>query len=485
LRLGFDDRRPACAALLLLACAVGEGGRVDDEGTGDETIGGTSTGGPGTGITVGNTTVGTEGTEGGPTSLTNADDDEGMGPAECGNGMLDPNEMCDDDNEVDADGCNNDCLPSGMVIWQETVGSAAAQVDEGFGVVADVDGNFFIAGYTGIAAGTTDGWLRRFSPEGGAYWTVTLMGAAGLNDAFQGIALTDGDGVFIGGYTTNADMTYDAWVRSVDRFGGEQWTNTFDAPGATATVITRVATDPDGSLLVVGYHDTMANGQNILVRKYSVDGVPIWTRSYDGPAMGNDYGYGVQATDDGQIYVTGTESVAGEGSNMWLGNYDVDGNLIWSRSYNGTASLDDYLQDVAVDPEGSAYVCGYSAAVDYPWHVFVRRYDADGQIVWTDEYPGAMVLGAHCNGIARDPTGDIVIAGGEMRDQDGTPVRDALVRKYSADGEPKWTTRVPGGAAGPDYGREVFVDAERLIYATGAIDTGADVRDIWMARLTP
>lgn len=461
---------------------MGEGARVD-HGTGDETIGDTSSSSTAGGV-AGDDVPGTEGTEGGPTSLTNADDDEGMGPAECGNGQLDLDELCDDGNEIDADGCNNDCVHSGMVVWQETVGSAAMQVDEGFAIVADSDGNFFVSGYTAIAAGTVDGWLRRFSPEGGAYWTVTLQGAVG-NDAFQGMSLTDTEGVYIAGYTTAADMTYDAWVRAVDRFGGEQWTSTFDAPGATATVITRVATDPDGALVVVGYHDTLANGQNILVRKYSVDGMAIWTRSYDGPALGNDYGYGIEVTEDGHIYVTGTESVPGEASNMWLGNYDVDGNLIWSRSYNGTLSLDDYLMDVAVDPAGNAYVCGYSAAVDYPWHVFVRRYDPDGEIVWTDEYPGAMVLGAHCSGIGRDPTGDIVIAGGEMRDQDGTPVRDALVRKYSADGDEKWTTRVPGGVAGPDYGRDVYIDGERLVYAVGSIDTGTDARDIWIARLTP
>jgi hypothetical protein len=273
-------------------------------------------------------------------------------------------------------------------------------------------------------------------------------------------------------------------VRKIDRFGAELWTSTFDAPGATSTAINRVTADGDGSLIVVGQHDTVAQGLDVLVRKYSPDGMVVWTRSYDGPAMGNDYGYGVAVADEGYVYVTGSETTAGEGLNMWLGRYDIDGNLIWARSYNGLAGLDDYLLDVDVDPEGNAYVCGYSAAVEYPWHVFVRRYDPDGELQWTDEFAGAASLGAHCNAIAHDINGDVVVTGGEMRDELGVPVRDVMVRKYDDDGSLKWTRAIPGGALGPDYGRDIFVGGDATIYATGSIDTGVDVRDIWIARLS-
>ncbi len=454
---------------------------MNDEGA-DEGTGSSSTTSP---IGDDSADAGPEGSgsEAGPSSLTVADDDEGNGPADCGNGMMDLYELCDDGNEVEADGCNTDCVPSGHVVWQETVGSGAMQIDEGLGIVADGDGNFFVGGYTGSAAGTVDGWLRRLSPKGGAYWTVTLQGAAAANDSFNSVALGEEDGVYVAGYTGVADMTNDGWVRKIDRFGAELWTNAFDAPGATSTVINRAATDGDGSLIVVGYHDTMAQGNDLFVRKYSTDGMVVWTRSYDGPAMGNDIGYGVAIADDGYIYVTGSESTAGEALNMWLGRYDTDGNLIWSRSYNGAAGLDDYLLDVDVDGEANAYVCGYSASVDYPWHVFVRRYDSDGELQWTDEYPGATTLGAHCSAIAYDINGDVVITGGEMRDDLGMQVRDVLVRKYSAAGDVKWTTKIPGGALGPDYGKDVYVGPDATIYATGSIDTGADVRDIWMARL--
>ena len=60
-----------------------------------------------------------------------------------------------------------------------------------------------------------------------------------------------------------------------------------------------------------------------------------------------------------------------------------------------------------------------------------------------------------------------------------------LVRKYDTDGNERWTSIVPGGATGPDYGRELAVDANGEVWVAGALDSGADARDIWVGRFTP
>ena len=71
--------------------------------------------------------------------------------------------------------------------------------------------------------------------------------------------------------------------------------------------------------------------------------------------------------------------------------------------------------------------------------------------------------------------------GGEMV----AAVRGVMVRKYGPDGTALWNVVIPGGAAGPDYGREVDIGAGEQIFVTGSMDTGADVRDIFLALLTP
>lgn len=475
--------RVSSLAVLLVACAAGEAARDAGE-SGTETEAGSvgsSVGSDPTSPSAPATTF-DESDDGGPgPSPTAADDDDGGGPAVCGNGNLELNEDCDDGNTEDSDGCNADCTPSGAVLWEQTIGSGVMAVDEAYDVVADDDGNFTVVGYAATATGPTDGWIRRYSPMGGAYWTVAHAGAGGANDAILGVELDAEGASYLAGYASAADMSNDGLLRKIDTFGADLWVSAFDAPGATSTVVRGVAVDAEGSVIVVGDHDTTAAGHEVMLRKFTADGMPVWTRNYGGEAGGNDIGMGVAAVPSGSLYVVGYEAVAAEGTNMWLGKYDVDGNLLWSRSYNGVASLDDYLSAVVTDEDENAYVCGYESSVNYPWHSFVRRYDGDGNIVWTDEFLGETSEGAHCFGIARAPNGDVVVGGGVIE----ATVRDVMVRRYAAEGTVRWSTHIRGGAMGPDYGRALSIDEDGMIYVAGAIDTGADARDIWVARLSP
>lgn len=475
--------------LALVACAGGEGGRTGGlETESDGSVGGSS----GTADTIASTspsstldpTLDSASSDTASTNLTQADDDEGNGPAECGNGDVEINEECDDGNTEDSDGCNADCTPSGAVLWEQTVGGEMMAVDEGMDIASDDQGNFVVVGYTGAAEGVAsgkDGWIRRYSPMGGAYWTATHTGPGGRDDHLYGVAL-DGDGsAYVGGYHSAADETNDAVVRKIDTFGADVWTSTFDAPDATGTIVQAVAVDGTGNVIVVGYAGISGAGRDTVLRKYTPDGTAVWTRMYGGAALGHDVAYDVSPTSSDSLYVVGYETVDGEGRNMWLGKYDTDGNLLWSRVYNGIASLDDQLVGVAAGPDDEAYVCGYESSVDIPWHSFVRRYDADGNIEWTDDFTGETGEGAHCYGIAVAPNGDLVVTGGEI----DTMVRDVMIRRYTADGELRWGRHLSGGAMGPDYGRSITTDDDGLIYVTGTVDTGVDARDIWVARLSP
>jgi len=316
------------------------------------------------------------------------------------------------------------------VLWEQTIGTGVMAVDEGFGVVGDDEGNFTVVGYTGSLEGPTNGWIRRYSPMGGAYWTATHAGAGLGNDHMFGVVLDDDGAAYIGGYESAADLTNNGLLRKIDTFGADLWSSSFDAPGATSTIVQNVAIDGEGAVIVVGYNDSVAASNEIMLRKYSADGMPVWTRGYGGTALGSDVAHGVSTTANGSLYVAGYESVAAEGTNMWLGKYDTDGNLLWSRSYNGAASLDDYLISVVT---------------------------------------------------AIAPNGDLVVTGGEMNAE----IRDVLIRRYTAAGDMRWSRHIPGGAMGPNYGRSVMIAGDGMIYVTGSIDTGVDARDIWVARISP
>ena len=69
---------------------------------------------------------------------------------------------------------------------------------------------------------------------------------------------------------------------------------------------------------------------------------------------------------------------------VFTGKFNPDGFLLWERSYRPEFSVK--ATWVAADPNGGAYVVGYkyTGSNQSPIGYFVLRYDADGNLSWSD-----------------------------------------------------------------------------------------------------
>jgi len=105
---------------------------------------------------------------------------------------------------------------------------------------------------------------------------------------------------------------------------------------------------------------------------------------------------------------------------------------VWTDSYNGSASFNDWAESVAVDATGAVYATGVSF-VEPQVGLFVpmtitRKYDTQGALVWSEAwgtgYYGGNGVATH---IAIAPTGEVVVAG--QRDLG----EDWVLLRYDAD----------------------------------------------------
>ena len=62
----------------------------------------------------------------------------------------------------------------------------------------------------------------------------------------------------------------------------------------------------------------------------------------------------------GNVYVTGVSANTGTGNDFATVKYDNNGNQQWVIRYNGPANGNDGATAIAVAPDGSIYVTGYS-----------------------------------------------------------------------------------------------------------------------------
>jgi cysteine-rich repeat protein len=479
---GAGSWRWGALALVAAAC-----GGDDGDGNGSETTAATgamtstaSTDGPGT--TLGTTTADPSSgpLDSGTDDPTTGNPTTGDTPASCGDGMLDEGEACDDGNDVDSDGCNVDCTISGSVLWHHTQAGGADQSEEAFGIAVDLRGRAYVGGE--MWGGTDfDLWVRQYEDDA-LGWTQLLDGGGG-NAGARALAL-HGNTLYAAGYRVVAGQSNDVWLRSFGLDGSVGWAVDYNDALSGSNVGQGVATDPGGNVIVAANEsvgDPLAPQADAWIREYTPAGAPVWTVGYGGAAAATDSARAVATDATGRVAVVGIETVAGQGTDMWIRVYDTNGGMQWTATYANVNALDDEATAVAFDGDGNVIVAGYELDPVIPWRLWLTKYDPAGGLVWTQTWDGELLEGARAFGVAVDDTGDIVVTGQHR----AMAVNQLLVRKLDPGGNERWTTRIDGFAGTNQVGRAVAIGPGRRVWVAGGVDQGVDGRDAYVARLAP
>jgi len=375
--------------------------------------------------------------------------------------------------------CGTVLAAEGDVLWTRTYNDAANAGDYGYGIAVDGDGNVYVVGSDYVIGQNDNIWVRKYDSNGYVVWTSTYNGADNGVDIGYGIAVDGSGNVYVTGREKVTGEGYNIWVRKYDSDGDEVWTKTYTSAGNENDYGYGIAVDGNGNVYVTGYEYVSGENSNIWVRKYDSDGDEVWTKTYNGSDNGNDKGYDIAVDGSGNVYVTGSETVTGEASNVWVRKYDSDGDVLWTRTYNGTDNDDDIGYGIAVDESGNVYVVGYEMTIAEAANIWARKYDTDGDVVWTRTYNDAEDNDDLGYGIAADGSGNVYVTGSEWV----TGEQDNIwVRKYNSDGDIVWTKTHNGPDNEKDRARGIAVDESGNVYVTGWVDQNGEGYDIWVGK---
>ena len=372
---------------------------------------------------------GTETDTTGAASSTGAADSSTGTADPCGNGQMDPGEDCDDGNDVNGDGCNNDCRMSMQLQWVDTFDGGEGD-DCAEGIAVDGSGNAIVAGYVATAGSGEDIWVRKYDPSGAEVWTKTVDGPGGGDDRARGIAA-----------------------------------------------------DADGNIVVVGsVTGYPGEGRNIWVRRLDPGGETVWTDVHNGTMNGDDQGWAVTVTADA-VVVAGEETVDMMDTDVWLRAYDVDGNEQWTQTYAGTGVALDSARGVATTPTGDIAVTGWITDATDGRMLWVRLYDATGKAVWTETFNAGSPNGNLGNAVATTSTGAVVVTGSSRMSTESTNI---WTRMYDADGNEVWTDTFASLGDSPDIGRGVATSSIDQVTVVGTfLDSTDATTNIRLAQFTP
>ena len=176
--------------------------------------------------------------------------------------------------------------------------------------------------------------------------------------------------------------------------------------------------------------------------------INYFTKTIATPNNGDDLGVSIATDNNCFVYVASASTGLGSGYDYLTTKYDMQGDTVWQRRFNGSANSNDYPKMVKVDASGNVYVTGKSTGIGTAYDFCTIKYNDMGVFQWEKRFNNTNVGGNGDDipiGVLIDGTGANVYVGGQSNNfVNSTSQNDYILLKYDANsGNEVW--------AGPAY----------------------------------
>ena len=304
----------------------------------------------------------------------------------------------------------------------------------------------------------------------------------------------------VGGIVLDRIGTTNTFVAKFDSSGIVAWAKAFGMPttldNVTTVASSGIALDPTGDIYVAGMSSVNSSApsggrqivRNGLMMKLDANGNTIWTRDVGGSAttvvsaVASDRSGGVLVSGefaDGNLI---SPSITRIGDNdAFVAKLDSAGNNVWAQNFGG-AGAKAHAKGLAVDTAGNAYLAGWfeNASLTTPGmsrlgsrDALLVKIDPSGQTVWSRGFGGGNAsTSAYANAVAVAPTGKIYLAGNfEFSDLATPPLTRVSLGSHGmligldAQGAVQWAERFGAADGFPTFASAVDVDASGNVFS--------------------
>lgn len=237
----------------------------------------------------------------------------------------------------------------GVVLWSDVIAAETDPLHVASGLAIDVSasGDVGVAGCATSADGRSDWLAASWSAAGSRNWTSRRRGAG--------------------------DLGQDAGDLSAAMKGG------FDA---------------SGSFYAAGTLFEGVDGSNAELVKYAPGGAIEWTRSSGAALPDGLPSYdraGGLAIGDGRVLYGGAVAASVNGwllDESFVASVDDAGGAAWASGFPGVAQSGEEVFDIAVGEDGEAYVAGTASVHGYGRDLAVMKLSGEGDVLWSESLDG-------------------------------------------------------------------------------------------------
>ena len=337
--------------------------------------------------------------------------------------------------------------------WVATLGyNSSDDWFHGRSVAIGPDGSVYVCGFTDPLQSTTfnDGFIAKFDSYGTLQWQKTLVGK--YDEQGNSVAVGPDGSVCVCVYQyVSGAMGEDIAACLVVKFDSSGKLQFQKALRRSSHVYGQsVAVGLDGSVYVCGYmYSADPNSSyDCFIAKFDSSGALQWQKKLHKPSGSSKYssyaGKSVAVGPDGSVYVCGNTSVPipddipYNDSNVLIAKFDSSGVLQWQKTLGGSSlSLRNYdeVSSVAVGPDGSVSVCGYTGSDGAGNHdILVAKFNSSGSLQWQKTIGER--YSDHGFSVAVGPDGSVYVCG-EIGDKN-IPKYNCLIVKFNPSGTLQW-----------------------------------------------
>lgn len=341
-------------------------------------------------------------------------------------------------------------VPQPFVSWGAFYDGPAHEEDKATGLLVDSAGHCYLTGYSFGKETDFDFATVKFNSRGETLWTRRYGSPLNCEDRSWCSALDyEGNLIVCGGSIADMSHGWDFLVIKSRPDGETVWLRRLDFPEHGDDKPAGLAIAPDNSILIVGAsrHQGRRRDWDIATVKLSPQGDTVWTRLFNGPASGDDYGLALAVDSGGNCYVTGKVVRSPPWTDIALLKFSPEGRLFWQKLLDGPGRMNDFPAGLVLDRSGGylfGTVTGKGTGFDY----FIARFTQNGKILWQRSYDGAH-RGDFCQAGRLESAGNLTVTGQSTGQNSSF---DIATLKFSSSGRLLWENRYNGPANGADRG---------------------------------
>lgn len=319
--------------------------------------------------------------------------------------------------------------------FEKIIGGTSS--DYVYGAIQTNDGGFLISGVTSsFGSGGLDVFLTKYDAMGTVTWTKTYGGTSNESRFSMVKELSDNNYILVAHTESFGSSGRDGYILKIDQLGNIIWNSRYSI--ASNETLRGVDELSNGDIVIAGACNSVIGATDAILLRLTSAGVPVYSKVYGGSGLDNFER--VKLMPDGNLILAGNMSTWGPANqNGALIKTDLNGNIIWEKTYGGNGldaihdievlSDNSFVATLSGDSWGSGGTDGNLVKFDNVGSIeWIKSYGGSG----TEEFKDLIVL----------PSGNILVYG--YTTSFGSGGADLLLVKTNSNGNLIWAKTYGG-----------------------------------------